>query len=158
MRRVSLLLGALVVGLLVAIQFIPYGRNHVNPPVLQEPRWDRPETRALTVRACFDCHSNETVWPWYSHVAPLSWLVQRDVLEGRRTLNFSEWNRRQEARESIKTIHEGEMPPWLYALPGTTARLKAGERATLIAGLEAPFDTNPPRPRGGGYESREGSE
>jgi hypothetical protein len=158
MRRVGLSLG-LLVGLLVVIQLVPYGRGHVNPPVVQEPRWDRPETRALAVRACFDCHSNETVWRWYSHVAPLSWLVQRDVDEGRRALNFSEWNRRQpEAHESAKTMHEGEMPPWFYALPGTSARLTPGERASLIAGLEATLGTERPRERGrgpGGRDSRD---
>jgi hypothetical protein len=78
-----------------------------------EPRWDGPATRALAVRACYDCHSNETVWPWYSHVAPVSWLTQRDVAEGRRKLNFSEWDRGQkEARESGKTVRKGTMPPW----------------------------------------------
>ena len=159
MRRALLSLGLIVIGALIAIQFVPYGRSHVNPPVRQEPRWDRAETRALAVRACFDCHSNETVWPWYSHVAPLSWLAQRDVDEGRRELNFSEWNRRQpEAGESAKTMHEGEMPPWLYALPGTSARLTAGERAALIAGLEATLGTDGPRGSARGHDSRTGRE
>jgi hypothetical protein len=61
-----------------------YGRDHSNPPVRIEPRWDRARTRELAVRACFDCHSNQTRWPWYSHVAPISWLVQHDVEEGAR--------------------------------------------------------------------------
>ena len=63
-----------VVGLFVLIQLAPFGRNHTNPPVVQEPSWDSAETRALAKRACFDCHSNETVWPWYSNIAPVSWL------------------------------------------------------------------------------------
>jgi mono/diheme cytochrome c family protein len=131
-----------VVALLIAIQVVPYGRRHTNPPITAEPQWDRPQTRALAVRACFDCHSNETVWPWYSHVAPLSWLVQRDVEEGRRAVNFSEWTRRQkEAGESAKTVRKGEMPPWFYALPGTAARLTADERAALVAGLAATVGT-----------------
>ncbi len=74
------------------LQLVPYGRNHTNPPVAAEPAWASAQTRALAVRACFDCHSNETTWPWYSNVAPVSWLIQRDVDEGRRRLNFSEWN------------------------------------------------------------------
>ena len=123
-----------------AIQLVPYGRDHANPPVAQEPRWDRPETRALAVRACFDCHSNETVWPWYSRVAPASWLVQRDVDKGRRKLNYSEWDRPQrEAHESAKSVRSGKMPPWFYALPGTSASLTPAERSTLIAGLELTF-------------------
>ena len=65
---------AVLAGLFLAIQFVPYGRDHSNPPVIGEPTWNSPETRALAVRACFDCHSNETVWPWYSNIAPVSWL------------------------------------------------------------------------------------
>ena len=57
----------------VVMQLVPYGRDHSNPPVTAEPNWDSPETRALFKRACFDCHSNETVWPWYAYVAPFSW-------------------------------------------------------------------------------------
>ena len=60
-----------IVGFL-AIQLVPYGRTHTNPPVTAEPAWDSPQTRALAVRACFDCHSNETVWPWYTSIAPIS--------------------------------------------------------------------------------------
>ena len=62
------------------------------PPELrgQEPTWNSPETRALTARACFDCHRNRTQWPWYTSVAPVSWLAQLDVERGRRELNFSE--------------------------------------------------------------------
>ena len=80
----------------VAIQLVPYGRDHDNPPVLADAPWDSARTRELAVRACFDCHSNETHWPWYSNIAPISWLTQNNVKEGRDELNFSEWNRRQE--------------------------------------------------------------
>jgi hypothetical protein len=76
-------------------QVIPYGRSHSNPPVQAEPRWDSPATRDLAVRACYDCHSNQTTWPWYPNVAPVSWLLQRDVSGGRATLSFSEWSSRQ---------------------------------------------------------------
>ncbi len=78
-------------GLFLLIQAVPYGRNHANSPNRTEPTWDSPTTRQLAVRACYDCHSNETIWPWYSNVAPVSWLVQRDVEEGRDEVNFSEW-------------------------------------------------------------------
>ena len=90
MKKVVVLL-SVCVAIFLLIQLIPYGRDHTNPAVVAEPAWDLPETRALAVRACFDCHSNETIWPWYSNVAPISWLVQRDVDEGREKLNFSEW-------------------------------------------------------------------
>jgi heme-binding protein len=149
-RRVIrwILIGAAL--LLLAAQAVPYGRWHSNPPVRVEPRWDSAGTRALAVRACFDCHSNETVWPWYSNVAPVSWLIQRDVDEGRRKLNYSEWDRGQrEAHESAKSIRKGEMPPWFYALPGTTARLARGERGELMAGLEVTFGAERQRARDG---------
>jgi mono/diheme cytochrome c family protein len=123
---------------LLLAQIIPYGRDHSNPPVRQEPTWDRPETRQLARRACLDCHSNETVWPWYSAIAPVSWLVQRDVIEGRGELNFSEWDRPQkEAKKAPEETREGEMPPRTYLLAHPEARLDPMERAALAAGLQA---------------------
>ncbi len=130
-----------VVSVLAAIQFIPYGRVWSNPPIIREPAWDSPATRALAKRACFDCHSNETVWPWYSRVAPVSWLVQRDVAEGRRVLNFSEWEsgrREGEKPEKIREeLAEGEMPPMQYTLIHAEARLTKEEQRQLADGLAA---------------------
>jgi cytochrome c551/c552 len=124
--------------LVLAIQIVPYGRNHSNPPGRNEPAWDRPETKALAQRACFDCHSNETVWPAYANIAPVSWLVQHDVDEGREKLNFSEWQRPQkESKEAAQSVREGEMPPWQYVLLHPEAKLSAEERSALIRGLEA---------------------
>ena len=80
--------GALaLLGFGLAIQLVPYGRDHTNPPVLAEPAWDAPRTRELFFQACKDCHSNETVWPGYASLAPMSWLVQHDVEEGREHFN-----------------------------------------------------------------------
>jgi len=138
MRWVKWALAALLGGLLV-IQVVPFGRDHANPPVVAEPSWDSAQTRELTVRACFDCHSNETVWPWYSTVAPVSWLVQRDVDEGREHLNYSEWNRTQEGEESAETVREGSMPPSFYSLTHPGARLTDAELAALANGLAATF-------------------
>lgn len=138
MRWVKLGLATLLGGLLL-IQVVPYGRDHDNPPVVAEPSWDSPQTRELTVRACFDCHSNETVWPWYSNVAPVSWLVQRDVDEGREELNYSEWNSSQEGEESAETVREGSMPPNSYLLTHPEARLTNAELTTLANGLAATF-------------------
>ena len=122
------------VPLALVIQLLPLGRDHTNPPVRQEPAWDAPESRELAVRACFDCHSNETVWPWYSHVAPASWLVWSDVMRGRRKLNFSEWDRPQrEVRKTVAEVRRGSMPPWYYPW----ARLSAAEREVLLRGLDA---------------------
>lgn len=123
-------------GLLVLVQAVPYGRAHDNPPVSAEPAWDSPATRDLAVRACYDCHSNETAWPWYTNVAPVSWLTTRDVEEGRRKLNFSEWGiGEQEADEMIEVVEEGEMPPVFYRWMHPNARLSEVERLALIRGL-----------------------
>jgi len=133
-----------VVGLLAVAQLVPYGRDHTNPPVVAEPRWDRPATRELARRACFDCHSNETRWPWYSHVAPASWLVQNDVDEGRYELNFSRWDRvYEEAHESGDVVREGGMPPRYYLWMHGDAKLTAAEREELARGLDASLA--PPR-------------
>jgi mono/diheme cytochrome c family protein len=139
-RRVILVvLGIMVLGF-AAIQLVPYGRDHTNPPVGAEPQWDSPATRALVVRACFDCHSNETHWAWYSNVAPASWLIYHDVKEGREKLNFSTWGQQpEEAHESAEQVRNGTMPPAYYLPFHPDAQLTDAERAALIAGLEATF-------------------
>jgi len=121
----------------VLIQFIPFGRDHSNPPATREPAWDSPATRDLIRRACFDCHSNETVWPWYSHVAPVSWLVQRDVNGGRGHLNFTEWDRPQEhAKHVAEQVKQGDMPLWFYLPMHPAAKLSEAEKQALINGAE----------------------
>jgi hypothetical protein len=128
------------------IQAVPYGRAHQNPPVTQEPRWDSPRTRQLTADACFDCHSNLTKWPWYSNVAPISWLVQHDVDSGRDVLNFSEWNRPQnvDLNEIVEVVDEQEMPPRYYSVAHPASRLSSSERAELANGLQRTLAGSPP--------------
>ncbi len=133
----GVLVGFVVVG--AAIQAVPYGWDRSNPPITAEPPWDSARTRELTVRACFDCHSNEVEYPWYARVAPISWVVQGHVSSGRDAVNYSEWDRPQEeAHESAETVREGEMPPAYYTrLAHDRARLTEMERSELIAGLIA---------------------
>jgi hypothetical protein len=129
-------IGLAVVATLLVIQLVPYGRDNGNPPIIGEPTWDAPATRTLAKQACFDCHSNETEWPAYSRIAPVSWLVQHDVTEGRAALNFSEWPRKQEeAQEAAETVIEGEMPPGAYKLIHAHARLSTADRDRLAGGL-----------------------
>jgi hypothetical protein len=136
--------------LLVLAQAVPYGRNHSNPPVTKEPAWDSPRTRALAVRACYDCHSNETKWLWYSNIAPVSWLVQRDVDGGRSALNFSEWDKPQDVSSGdIAEAIRGGMPPWFYTVIHRNAALNATEKNQLISGLNATFAKSPPIGGGG---------
>ncbi len=121
---------------LVGIQFIPVSMT--NPPI-EEEIVTSPEVKAILRRACYDCHSHETVWPGYSRVAPISWLLAWDVREGREELNFSTWNRYGEKKrnkmikEIWEEIEEGEMPPWFYLPPHPEALLSDQDRAVLRA-------------------------
>jgi len=118
------------------LQLVPYGRAHTNPPITAEPAWPDAAARSLVARACFDCHSNESLWPWYSNVAPVSWLIQRDVEVGRLVLNFSEWDRPQQGiGEAAEVLGEGEMPPSYYRLMHRAANLTAAETAALAQAL-----------------------
>lgn len=136
---VWIVIAIVVIGL--GIQLIPLPGRGNNPAVTSEPPWDSPQTRALAKRACFDCHSNETVWPWYSYVAPVSFLVYNDTMEGRRRMNFSEWNRgfQPGLGEILEQLQEGEMPPAIYLPLHPTARLNAEEKQQLIAGFSNTF-------------------
>jgi hypothetical protein len=128
-------LGLLV--LLLAIQVVPYGRDHTNPTGGRQIAWDSPRTEQLMTDACMDCHSNLTRWPWYSNVAPISWLVQHDVDEGRGELDLSTGD--VDLEEMIEAIREGSMPPWQYKPTHPGAWLSQGEKQDLIQGLEATF-------------------
>ncbi|MEX2208371.1 MAG: heme-binding domain-containing protein [Myxococcota bacterium] len=121
-------------GVVALAQLLPVER--VNPPVESEVPTTA-EARGLLVRACFDCHSNEVVWPWYSRVAPVSWLVAKDVREGRDELNFSTWlsydakKQRKLLKETLEEVDQAEMPLGLYLLAHPEARLAAADRDLL---------------------------
>jgi hypothetical protein len=123
-------------GAFVALQLIPLPRT--NPPVrsaLPAP----PEVQAILDRACMDCHSHESRWPWYAYVAPASWLVVYDVHEGREHLNLSQWGdyppdrQRKKLRAMWEEVEEGEMPLPPYLLMHPEAKLSDADRATLRA-------------------------
>ena len=139
-KHIIIIMTIVGIGGFLLIQLVPYGRNHNNPPVISEPNWDSPQTQELAQRACYDCHSNETVWPWYSNIAPVSWLVQHDADEGRQFLNFSTWGSGGEGREpgeAIEVLSQGRMPPPIYLITHPEARLKTAEKQALIEGLRA---------------------
>lgn len=125
----------------IAIQFIPYGKDHTNPPVISEPKWDSPRTKELFNNACADCHSHQTKYPWYSNVAPVSWLLAHDVEEGREHFNVSVWGtqKKNEGDEAAKEVREEEMPPWFYLPAHPEAKLTDTEKQELINGLEKTF-------------------
>lgn len=137
--------------LLAVIQFIPYGRSHGTPLARVEPAWDRGETRTLFMQACGDCHSYETRWPWYSRIAPVSWLVQSDVNGGRKNFNVQEWGRstRNKGKDAAEALQEGEMPPWYYKPLHAEARLSAADKQRLIDGLAATFGRDDEKGSGG---------
>lgn len=133
-KKILYVLGAMV----VLIQLIPVDRS--NPPVKNEPVWDSPQTKMLVKNACYDCHSNESEYPWYSYVAPVSWLVSNHILEGREHLNFSEWTNDVDADEMIEEIKSGEMPLWDYKLMHSHADLTTAQTDSLISGLNRTFN------------------
>ncbi|WP_261664129.1 heme-binding domain-containing protein [Deinococcus sp. Marseille-Q6407] len=143
-------LGALAAAL-VLLQLIPYGRAHTNPPVQATPPWDSPQTEQLFTRACAACHSNQTTWPWYSNVAPVSWLVQNHVDEGRSKFNVSVPGFGPEADEAAKTVQKGEMPEKTYLPLHPEARLTPAETQALVSGLQKTFSGE-----GGGEGGPEG--
>jgi hypothetical protein len=119
---------------IAAIQLMPVDRS--NPPITAEVPAP-PEARAVLRRACYDCHSHETVWPWYSRIAPVSWLIAGDVRKGREELNFSTWEKYttkqqvEKLKESWEEVEEGEMPLWFYLPVHRDAVLSDEDRAIL---------------------------
>lgn len=141
MRRVLVRVVQVGLVLFLLIQLVPYGWAKENPPVVQDAPWPDEASAQLARDACYDCHSNETEWPVYSYVAPMSWLVRRDVEEGREELNFSEWpDGARELDDAVETLLEGEMPPSQYELLHPDARLSDAEVDRLVAALEAMGD------------------
>jgi hypothetical protein len=125
-----------IVTVIVLIQFVPYGWDHSNPPVLDRAPWPSQSAERLARAACYDCHSNETDWPVYSYVAPMSWLVRSDVEEGRDELNFSHWDDHDsEADDAADAVVDGSMPPTRYTLLHPEADLSAEEQRELIDAL-----------------------
>ncbi|MDX9924778.1 MAG: heme-binding domain-containing protein [Ignavibacteriaceae bacterium] len=112
---------------LIGIQFIEVERT--NPPVTDEIKAPT-DIMEILKKSCYDCHSNETVWPWYSKVAPVSWLVEDDVTEGRKHLNFSTFEsldtsvKLKKKDEILEEVQNGEMPLDIYTLIHPNANLE----------------------------------
>jgi hypothetical protein len=121
---------------LIAIQFVPIERT--NPPVESDVPAPA-ELKSVLGRSCYDCHSNETRWPWYARVAPVSFLIANDVKEGRRQINFSVWNQYTENRrarkfkEIVEQVEGNKMPQWYYVFVHPDAKLSAGDKEMIIS-------------------------
>src|SRR5512145_1605783 len=125
--------GLVIFGL---IQLVPIDRT--NPPTTQEPAWSSPEARTLVKQRCFQCHSNETEWPWYSYIAPGSWLIKWDVVNARYQFNFSEWDQNPGFLEDMtKEIQRGRMPPIQYTLFHPDAVMNEQQKQELIDALSS---------------------
>jgi|LGOV01.1.fsa_nt_gb hypothetical protein len=137
--------GTVILIILILIQFIP---NEL-PKVIEDNKLDLivnnsiPENIVQIVKtSCYDCHSNETIYPWYSYVAPVSFLIKRDTEVGRKELNFSDWenlDKKKKAKQLtniIESIEEGEMPFPIYLITHSNAKLSDEQKANLIAWAE----------------------
>jgi len=133
-KKILLILIGLGLAVFLLIQLIPIDRT--NPPTTQEPNWSSPEARVLVQQSCFQCHSNETEWPWYSYVAPASWLIKYDVVAAHEAFNFSEWDQNPGTlSEMVRNIQRGNMPPLQYTLFHPGAKLDAQQKQALIEAL-----------------------
>ena len=136
LRRVVLWVGLGALAILLVIQLVPYGWWHSNPPVTANAPWPDSEAEAIARESCYDCHSNETEWPLYSYLAPMSWLVRSDVERGREELNFSTWDTGEgKLEDAIEVVTDGSMPPGNYTRIHRGTDLSEAEIDTLVAAL-----------------------
>lgn len=129
MKKLLIIFAVIIVG----IQFIPVDRS--NPPVTSDISTP-PNVKAILKKACYDCHSNETNWVWYTKIAPVSFLVAGDVSNGRRHLNFSEWDKYAGKESKVKEeiweeVRDEKMPLWQYKLIHSEAKLTLEEKDIL---------------------------
>ena len=148
LSRKAVSTAALVVGsALAAAQFIPAKRTDAAAEgALEAP----PGVEATLRRACFDCHSDSTRWPWYSRVAPLSWLIIREVNRGRKEVNFSRWGsyypatRRRKLQWIGRALRERDMPPRFYRVMHPGARLTSTDVAAMQLWISSAPDAPSP--------------
>jgi hypothetical protein len=120
-----------LVVVLVGIQFIPLEQS--SPPVLYDLIAPT-DVKNILRKGCYDCHSNETNWAWYTKVAPLSWLTTGDVNKARKKLNFSDWglmraSEQAKMKEEIwEEVREESMPPWQYRIMHPSTKLSIEEK------------------------------
>jgi len=142
-------IAAIAVIIIIGIQFIRPGKDNppINPSMTIEAQADfKPPVSNLIKTSCFDCHSNETRWPWYSYVAPVSWFVADDVKNGRDHLNFSEWGTYTTSKKVLKLgqiyeqVSKSEMPLSQYLYIHADARLTSADRDSIVSWTEDETD------------------
>jgi cytochrome c551/c552 len=141
MRKWTARLGVILLAALIAMQFVAVERT--NPPVETEVSAPA-EVKAILRRSCYDCHANETRWPWYARIAPVSWLIANDVKEGRREVNFSLWNqftgsrRARKFKEIVEQVEQNKMPQWYYVVIHPEAKLSGGDKEEILKWARQP--------------------
>ena len=136
----------ILVAVIVIMQLIPSGR----PEVIKENKNDLfsnnqvPDSVEYLLRTtCYDCHSNETIYPWYSYVAPVSWLISRDTRLGREELNFSKWETNDKMKKAkllddiVEEVSDGGMPMAIYPLMHPEAKLTRADRQMIVDWAES---------------------
>lgn len=152
MRRKKLMAGVLGIGIIgfIGLQVIPAGSirpvlaRKANPPVTRTIVWDSADTERVVRAACYDCHSNETAYPWYAQLAPVSWLVSRDVNKGREAMNFSEDVLTQGDWNDLEYHLFHDMPPKVYLVMHPEAKLSVEQKTALLEGFKATFSEAAP--------------
>lgn len=133
----------------VGIQFVPNELPAVvsnNPGDIIQSGIVSQEVAGILKTSCYSCHSNETIYPWYSYMAPSSWLVAKDVREGREELNFSTWQENDMIKklgllDDISTeVGEGNMPMGIYTLMHPSAKLTDEQRELIVTWAEDAMD------------------
>jgi cytochrome c553 len=145
MPKITRILLTCIVLFLVVGQF--FRPDRTNPPVNPDATFEAvakpsPDVAAIVERSCYNCHSNTTEWPWYSGVAPISWLVANDVKGARAHMNFSQWNAlspekaKQKLMNACEAVQAGDMPPWDYLMMHKAAKLSDQDIKTLCGAFE----------------------
>lgn len=141
MKRWLTRAGVILVLAPIGIQFVPIERTN---PTVESDVPAPAELKAVLRRSCYDCHSNEARWPWYSRIAPISWLIANDVKEGRREVNFSVWNqftgsrRARKFKEIVEQVEQNKMPQWYYVIMYPEAKLSPGDRELIVRWAKQP--------------------
>ena len=128
--------GYIIILVLIVIQFVPVDRS--NPPATHNVKWDSPQTQTIFKKACGDCHSHETEWPWYSRIAPVSFMLAKHVKDGREKFNISNGNL-DDADEAAEYVEKGKMPMGVYLPLHPEAKLSPEEKQAFIDGLIRTF-------------------
>lgn len=140
---------SILVLVFLGIQFVPNDLPEVelqNPGDIMLTGMVNDEVAGLLKNSCYDCHSNESKYPWYSHIAPSSWLVTKDIREGREELNFSQWNSYDlmeqlgKLDDIVEEVSSGNMPMGIYTLMHSSAKLSDAQRELIVAWAEESMD------------------